>query len=82
MSGLYGFWIFMAIVCVCAMVTGLSHTRMKLRCKLHEDGQQNDGLAARFEEVEKRLENIEAIMVEQEKRRSFDEELLYAGSRK
>ncbi len=71
-----------AFISVCGMLTALILTRMKLRYRLQENSQQNDGLAARLEEVEKRLENIEAIMVEQEKHRSFDEELLHAGSQR
>ncbi len=77
-----GLWIFLTIVSVLGIWAGLTEKKMKLRFKLKTNEQQNDGVVARLEEFEKRLENIEAIVLEQEKHRSFDEELRHAGSRK
>lgn len=69
-------WTFLAICVVAPIVADLVHKRMKYRAQSLAGQQQWDELAARIQKLEERVGNVETILIEVDKRRRIDDQIL------
>lgn len=70
-----GLWIFLTICGVAAILAEAYETRVKTRAKFEASNKHFDELADRIAAIEKRIENLETIVVDSSKHREFDRSL-------
>lgn len=73
---LSGLWAFLAIVVLAGTVEKIIRHKITMRAQQNQNsGAQNAEILARLEKLERRMSNIETIVLESEKHKQFDRAL-------
>ncbi len=75
-----GMWTFLAIVSTVAIVAGSWEKYIKYTRTGALSQEDSAALSRRVEDLERRMENLESICIEQERTRKFDEALIRAAT--
>jgi len=70
-----GMWDMIVIVVGLGVVSEMYRARLKAKTRWREQGEYVEGLAGRLEKIERRLANLETLVLDREKRAAFEEAL-------
>jgi len=70
-----GMWDMIAIVVGLGVVSEMYSARLKAKTRWREQGEYVEGLADRLAKIERRLANLETLVVDREKHAAFEEAL-------
>jgi hypothetical protein len=70
-----GLWTFLTIICILGFIRKIYRLRVLERCHQADGTARNQELLARLEKLERRMANLETIVIKTEQEREFDRQI-------